>query len=306
MGRSTLPPVEVAIVATVAYTAQFAYPLSRTEIAQRLWWRPAAQKQPLPFPTAEQLNQALNKLVTKGALIKRGQWYCLPGFEQTIAVRRQRAHWAAAKRPQVAAFLAGVQRIPWVVGVAVTGAQAMANPSAADDDLDFLIVTKPRRLWLSRLLLTLFAWQQGRRRSWHGEEKDSWCLNMWLDTEHLAVPKERQSLYTAYEVIQAKWVFARQLPIEAVFKQQNTWVKQWIPGFKVPSQTSFAAAQTASGSAFFWNGWEWLAYQVQRLYMRRHQTREVVGPGMAMFHPRDTRAEVERAWKKTMQGVSLP
>lgn len=305
MGRSVLPPVEAAIVATVAYTAQFSYPLSRSEIAQRLVWRPAAVAQKVASnpPTAAQLDQALSQLVARGSLVKRAEWYCLPGFEQTIALRRQRAKWAAAKRPQLAMFLSGARRIPWVVGVAVTGAQAMANPSAADDDLDFLIVTKPRRLWLSRLLLTLFAWQQGRRRSWHGEEKDSWCLNMWLDTEHLAVPEERQSMYTAYEVLQAKWVLARQLPVEALFKQKNSWVQQWIPSFKIPQKSRPMPVRIYSATALFCDALEWLAYQSQRLYMRRHQTREVVGSGVAMFHPRDTRAEIERAWKKTIRAV---
>jgi len=70
-------------------------------------------------------------------------------------------------------------------------------------------VTEPGRLWLTRLWVIWQAWRRGKRRSWQGEEKRSWCFNLWLDSDHLDLFQDYQSLYTAYELIQAQPVLDR-------------------------------------------------------------------------------------------------
>ncbi len=304
-----------AILETVAYTDQFAYPLLESELWQRLVWSHVDHAAE-PLPTRTAFRAALADLAKAKYLTKEWHYWCLAGCETTVPTRRQRNHWAAEKWYLAEELIKAAEHIPWIEGIAVTGAMAMANPATPDDDVDVLIVTAPGRLWLSRLWLILLAWHHGRRRSWHGEEKNSWCLNLWLDDRHLAIPQSRHSLYTAYEVIQAKWLSDR-AGVQAQFYFQNQWVKQWLPNAMLSveparfrrrrksSPLAFAKAQVLLVlkplTTLIGNGAEWGAYAAQSWYMRAHRTREVVQPGMAFFHPRDTKGLIERRWHKRLE-----
>jgi hypothetical protein len=205
--------------------------------------------------------------------------------------------------------------VPWIKGIAVTGSLAMNNV-VENDDCDFLIVTQPRRLWLTRLAVIAVALLKGKRRSWSGEEQDSWCFNMWLDAEHLSMPEELHQVYGAYEVIQARWVEDRN-NIEQLFRGQNAWVETilpFAPAVSAPGaqerQRSTLQQNHASASHHHrtwlekWgDGWDWLAFQLQLWYMKSHMTRERVGRGYAFFHPRDTKRDVTHQWRRRLKSL---
>ena len=121
--------------------------------------------------------------------------------------------------------------IPWIKMVAVTGNLAMDN-AEKNDDIDLLIVTARKRLWLTRLLTNfLVEIVANRRRPNDKEVKDKICLNMFLAEDHLKLSIREQNLFTAHEIYQLKPIWARN-QLYQKFIQENLWCQKFLPNWK--------------------------------------------------------------------------
>ncbi|MDQ3009026.1 MAG: hypothetical protein M3Q81_05570, partial [bacterium] len=110
---------------------------------------------------------------------------------------------------------------------------------------------------------------------------------------------QRQSLYTAYEVLQAKPVFDR-CSISAQLTAQNHWITKYLPHQRLPkAKHKFTPPSTSAVFDFL----DRVAYQLQYRYMKPHITREHVTREMAFFHPRNTQAEVDTSLQQIMKKV---
>ena len=301
MVRLTL--LQQQIIATLAYTDQFQYPLDEESVWSRLIAVPDEKK-----VTRTAFKRALAELQKLDVIIKgkgKRNEYVLKGSEAHFEIAAQRRIWSRQKWQEVSWLATKLARIPWVKGVAVTGSVAMNN-ATQDDDVDVLIVTAPHRLWLSRLLVILLAWWKGKRRSWHGEEKNSWCFNLWLDEQALAMPERNRSLYGAYEVVQAQFVVDK-TGVRKRFYAQNRWVMTYLPRCfsQLIDQTkkSRVSVPQPGWLSWGWNRVESISFMLQRWYMQSHMTREVVTRQVAFFHPRDTRSVIEKKWLQAMSTI---
>ncbi|PIR64218.1 MAG: hypothetical protein COU64_00685, partial [Candidatus Pacebacteria bacterium CG10_big_fil_rev_8_21_14_0_10_40_26] len=171
--------------------------------------------------------------------------------------------------------------------------------------------TKPHSLWLVRPVVVAYAWYKKKRRSWKREEKNSWCFNFWLEETQLGLPKNKRSIYTAYELFQAEWVLAE----PNVFRQYyttNLWAKSILPKLyqrarhaqpNIMKSKQLLKSQIAT--VLFWKyPAAWLnavLYAVQLVYMLPHRTSERVGQSFAFFHPRDTHTQVFENWKSSLK-----
>ncbi len=111
--------------------------------------------------------------------------------------------------------------------IGLTGSVAAKYPKK-NDDIDFLIVTKKERMWISRLWLKCFlvAHKIPHRRQGKREEKDSLCFNLWLDDNNLAIPKERRSLKNAVDMMIMIPLFDRGNCYQKLL-ENNEWVKKF-------------------------------------------------------------------------------
>lgn len=371
---NVIDQISKRVLLTVAYSAQFGFPLSREEIQRRLFradqgvvsqvvgrcWIPAsfgASKSSMTstcvknewFPR-ELVDLAIDQLVSAGRLDFDGKWYRLPfrhhvpiksgsgsrwknrpftrqpvqiksgsgsskpGYTQLQIAdrqlnnpksrnnlelpnyldRQQLLKESLKKRREAQPLIDYLSQLGWVEGVAITGSLAL-NSADEKDDADFLIITKHDRLWLTRLLVLYFAIKHGKRRSFAHEEPNSWCFNLWLDTNNLFVPTTKHSLYTAYEACQADWVINRHHTAQK-FLIANSWVRQTLPRYYVYRQKANDKLETNRVGELtrltnrsiltpIFELLELVAYASQRLYMKRHQTTERVAFGCAWFHP---------------------
>lgn len=290
----SLQSLDTSILATVAYTDQFHYPLSTRQIWQRLITK---QKVSLAEVTKRCTALGKNGLLDSKKLPDGQVWWSLPhrkSIWKKRIVSEQRGHEKWLEAQTVAIFL---HHLPWVSGVVVTGSVAMGVASPCDD-IDFMIITLPGRLWLTRFVVMIWASLKGKRRSWQGEEADSWCFNLWLDENHLAVPQDAKSLYAAYEVFQTRWIWANKEVYEAFFAQ-NAWYRRYL-GQAVPDKSEvILKSKRQEFLGFVWYSGNLVLAGLQWLYMWPHRTRERVGWGFAYFHPRDTRMIVEERWQRT-------
>ncbi len=200
---------DAAILRTLLYADIFNYPMTADEVHRFL----IGVETPL-----EAVQGALHGSPWLAARTARvNGFFALEGRAENAATReaRQRASrdlWWAARR-----YARWLGHLPFVRMVAVTGALAMNN-SEAGDDIDYLVVTAPGRVWLGRALcigvvrvVRLF----GARL----------CPNYILaDT---ALLQNRQDLFTAHEVAQMTPLVGHALYAE--MRQANAWADRYLP-----------------------------------------------------------------------------
>lgn len=300
-----LRPLEQAIIYTLAYTTHFKYPLTPSEVSERLMVRFDDHTIVVAkIPSRQAVAQALSRLLKRQILVKKDGYLTFPGFEATVGIRERREGYAAARQPELIQVVALAQQCPWIEAVFLTGSLAMANGERTAD-LDFLIVTQPHRLWLARLWMIWQAFRHGKRRSWQGEEKNSWCFNLWLESDQLAVFGQQASLYTAYELIQAKPLFDRSQYLAAALVGENQWARQYLPlASHWQALTDFLPFPHQRQNQLV----TWLnqvAFALQLHYMKPHRTREKVTAGYAFFHPRDTQTWVYQGWAQIIRRITI-
>lgn len=195
----------------------------------------------------------------------------------------------------------------------MTGSLAMQNVRSLADDIDLLIVTKPGTLWLTRVVVVLWTSLIGKYRL-HGSSGEwGWCFNLWLDQNHLQVPKEDRSVYTAYEVVQAQLMLGTQNELLSA----NQWVNEYI-NYPVKAEKSKDYETRMKGNGEILNlkilssfilllvvVVELVSYLAQRLYMQPKRSREKVGRGFAFFHPRDTKNLILKKWQQKLEELGM-
>lgn len=296
------------ILLTLGYCEQFQFPLTAFELYIRLLSNVQIQK--------SEFISVLKYLFEKKKIEYSGGFFLITGLHREkssllIETRKERAKFSEKKWLDVEKFISFAKNIPFITGVAVTGSVAVEN-AIADDDIDFMIVTKPNRVWLARLLVIAYASLRGKRRSFAREEKNSWCFNLWVEESDLQLPSQSRSVYEAYEVLQAQWVLSRGNVAER-FWRLNNWTSNYIVGTKLWHKVNkhknadlsifdFYEVPIVSEVVFIlFFITNYCAYLLQYLYMKPHMTREKVSRTHAFFHPRDTRSAIFFNWKKTVR-----
>lgn len=288
-----LTALERAVLVTLAYTDQFDFPLSIEEIRERLLCLEIKE-----LPSILQIQRTRTSLEKKQLVEGDEKYVVLCGRRELIARRQQRERFASQKEREVQHVVHFLQHIPWVDAVFLTGSQAM-NSADEQSDLDFMIITAPNRVWLTRIAVGCYAQLHGKRRSWNREEPGSWCFNLWLDRDHLQVAKGKQDSYRAYEVFQAKLLWERGT-VGQQFRKENAWVREFISSYQAPL-IPLRATTKRSLLHLVVSLLDTLAWKIQERYMRRHKTTEVVGKGFAFFHPRDTKSLITSGWLNSLE-----
>lgn len=264
-----------SVLATLTYSDYFSFPLTLSELHSRLIF-----SKPVSRP---QLSRALKSLLTSHQVARSGVFYYLPGKSSLIAKRLRRQKLALPLVARARFLASKISYLPGILAIFLTGSLAMSN-SGQNSDIDFLVITKPGRLWTTRFLLTLYTSLLGLRRtptSTHNAGK--LCLNLYLTPNSLALPPGKRTLYTAYELIQA-------LPLYDPFDTRlrllsaNPWIRDFLPNYSIHKRSS---SLPIIHNSLFIILLERLIYRLQLLYMQRKITRELVTPDMAFFHPRN-------------------
>jgi len=277
---------EQAILNTLNYADIFDYPLTRGQIHQYL-------EEPLPTKTLKTL---LARMVTEGKLTHLNGFYCLPGREEIIKLRKRREVYSQAKIRKARRVAAILGLIPWIRLVGITGSLAMENASK-NDDIDLMIITTPRRLWLTRGLVVILLRLSGQYRR-PKKIKDRICPNLMLSEEALQFPDH--DLFIAHEIAHMKPILNRGCTYQK-FLKANLWVRNFLPNaIKIPGFEYRTPKSHGKGHNFLLDFLEKLAYKVQLGYMGKKKTTEVTTPSLIRFHPQDMRPRILREYRKRL------
>ncbi len=208
--------LEAAILRTVLYADIFDYALSVRELHHFLMHHTTVDLAAVEY--------ALSTSPTLiGSLAYCGGWIMLADRTALERLRVERERTTQALWPYAERFGRTLARLPFVRMVGLTGALTMRNPSSLHDDFDYLIVTKPGRVWLARLLsIVVVRWVRLR-----GHEI---CPNYVLAEDRLA--QTRRTLYIAHEVAQMTPLFGRE--VYDRLRDANGWTFEHMPNARYP------------------------------------------------------------------------
>jgi len=204
------------ILETLHYADIFDYPLTADEIKKFL------------VGTADAtFEETLMQISADLVLIHVDNFYCLPGREEIVGLRRRREEWSKPKSRKAQRIASLLKFIPWIKLIGVTGALAMGN-SDEEDDIDLMIITSSGRLWLTRGLVATFLLLTGQYRR-ASKIKNRICPNLMLSEKALEFPD--RDLFTAHEIVQMKPIFERGNTYQK-FLWANKWIKDFLPNWR--------------------------------------------------------------------------
>lgn len=261
-----------AALKTLAYADIFDYPLTLEEVHRFLI-----------SPNLIDLKAIQNAISNFSGVEEKGGFFFLAGRENLVSIRGVREGASSAKMKKARRLASVIAFLPWVKFVGVTGSLAMRN-SKEGDDIDLMIVTSPRRLWLCRLLVTMFLLLTGNYRR-ITKIKNRLCPNLYLTTDKLAVAEEERNLFTAHEVAQVVGLIDKE-EVLAKFRFENRWVGEYLGNIK-NKKLKIKNREGREGVARVFDFLDNVAFRFQRWWMRKKMTREKVDANLAAFHPKD-------------------
>lgn len=208
-----------AIRRTIAYSDVFEHPLRAREIHRFL----------IEFQISlEELKSALDK---ERSLVRRGEYWVLPGREEIIPIRLQREAHSRMLMPHALRIGRLLGTLPFVRMVALTGSLAVLNVSKTDD-FDYMLVTVPSRVWTARA----FALLINRIAKVFGH---TICPNLIVSENALEWPLH--DLYSARELCQM-------VPISGIdvyrkLIRVNGWAADFLPNAFMQSNSELFDAQ---------------------------------------------------------------
>jgi hypothetical protein len=212
-----------AVFHTLAYADVFDYPLTAPEVHRYL------------ISTRASLEEVEHALASKHLFTREGDYYALRDREEIVNIRGRRAGVAARLWPGAVRYGRLIAQLPFVRMVAVTGSLAMNN-TEADNDVDYMIVTAPNRLWTCRALTLLLA-RVAKLEGIH------LCPNYLVTTDALEL--NERSLYVAHEL--AQMIPLSGLDIYDGLRRLNDWTDEYLPNAKgVPQLPDGIKAETGS------------------------------------------------------------
>ncbi|MDC1221431.1 hypothetical protein N8Z47_02040 [Salibacteraceae bacterium] len=207
----TLSEEEQAVLKTVLFFDAFDYPLKPSEVHQ---YAPISMSPLNVLP-------CLNFMVNHALLFQHGSFFS-SSKDAAIGKRRQDANAAAESKLKVARrFASLISRFPFVRSIAITG-NLTRGFVMAEDDLEFFIIAKSGRLWLTRAML------QGFRKVFLLNNKHYFNMNYFLDEAQLEVPDK--NLFTATQLKTLIPAYNAELFVR--FVDANKWTSEFLPNIK--------------------------------------------------------------------------
>jgi hypothetical protein len=212
-----LNPLSKNILRALLYFDMFRHPLKAEEVFH------CCTEQPNSMLMVE---NELSILAAHHLVIKK-DGYFFPGNNEGFVERRIEGEAKAKKTWKKAMrFSKLISRFPFVKGVYISGSLSKGYMDK-EADIDYFIVTKPGRLWLSRSLLIIF------KKIFLLNSRKYFCLNYFVDEDNLRIPDK--NFFTATELVFLVPTCNYDLYLELM--NRNSWVKKYYPNFPLREST---------------------------------------------------------------------
>lgn len=253
---------------SLVYHDIFKYPLAKSDLS---FWKPRFRLD-----------------ISKYKFGEKAGYYFVKPHSNYIEKRLINESESFKKLTLLSGFTKLLEKFPFILFVGVTGSLAMRNASR-NSDIDLMIITRKSRLWLTRLLLTVYLKMKHvkTRRPGSNNEKDKLCFNLWLDEKSLRWIGNK-NIYTAHEIIQIKPVINKENTYQR-FISENSWYKNYWHS-KISPHNTYRFDRYSRGLdvfGFVLDLINFIAFIGQYLFMFPKRTTEKINLNTAIFHPKD-------------------
>lgn len=208
------------ILKTIIWFDLFSHPLTLFEIHKYV-----------SFPC--ELNVIISELEGLSYKIKsKNGFYFLSGREEIIAERSHRLNYFNKKIKRAKTFSKLISKLPFVYGIAVSNIIGDHN-LREESDIDFFIISAPRRIWLARFFCTFLAKTLGLRPN-SKTKKNKICLSFYISADALNLEKylfNENDWYFIYWLAGLEVVYSYKNYFTK-FYQENVWLNNYLPNFK--------------------------------------------------------------------------
>jgi len=209
MKATPIDSLSQSIIKTLLYFDIFNYPLNAKEVFKFL---------PTNHVTPLAIHDKLCELTNNNLAFRFGKFFSLQNNTSLID-RRLKGNEEAQRFMSLAHEKATlIQKFPFVKSVMASGS---LSKGYMDDtcDLDFFIITQPRKLWIARTLLVLY------KRIFLANSHKHFCVNYFIDEDSLEI--EEKNLYTAIEL--TTLIPLTGLDCHEKLMNANQWVTHFLP-----------------------------------------------------------------------------
>lgn len=296
--------LETSITRTVAYFSYFSYPVTAFEIWK--WQMRPAQPYSLHL-----IEQGLQALEARGKLRRHGGFWTLAGVATETFVRERSARYlnAIEKYKKLSWVLGYLAKLPYIEGIALCNSLVFHHTQQRSD-IDLFVVTRPGRLWTTRLLSVLPMMLMKQRP---GEAtRNPVDISFFISSDVLALESLRigeQDPYLAVWLSSLVPVYERMNGTFDRLRRANRWVDAELPT-SAPVRRAAAYRSNTSGYLPVSPIPESLARRMQIAKlpqeiarMANSDTRVIVRPYMLKFHKNDRRQEIVDSLERTMRYV---
>lgn len=197
------------MIRTLLYFDIFKHPLRREELIAFL---------SAPSWAIEDLDTSLHQLLGAGLIVEADGHFALSEVGERTARRTRYAQRASDRMAKALRNSTFIGSFPFVRAVMLSGSISKGVLDE-DGDIDYFIITAPRRLWVARTLLVLY------KKLFLLNSRKDFCVNYFIDTDHLAI--EDRNLFTATETVTLVPTYG---PAECrSFFEANSWAFENFP-----------------------------------------------------------------------------
>jgi len=204
--------LDKAVINTLIYFDIFSFPLDLEELHRFC---------PIEASPAD-IVRSVKRLCAQNTIVHNCCFFAIAKRNNCIVSRVNRYKLSKMKMPIAVKNARLISRFPFVRGVSISGS---LSKYAADEkaDIDFFIITAPKRLWLCRSFLHLF-----KKLTYLTGHQHDFCMNYFLALNELEL--KDKNLYTAIESTTIIPVF--QPDMYDQFLQKNEWISHFLPNQK--------------------------------------------------------------------------
>jgi len=197
----------LTLLKPILYFSLFKYPLTEEEI---FIFSKAESK--------EQIKLDLIELVNDDIIYKIDDFY-LTENNETLIKRRLEGNKMAKNIYQKALTVSRlISKFPYVEGVGISGSLSKGYYDD-DGDIDFFIITSPKRLWIARTFLILY------KKIFLLNSRKYFCVNYFISSNALEI--EEKNIFTATELTTLLPMFGNGSFHK--FYEKNKWVENYLP-----------------------------------------------------------------------------
>jgi len=159
------------------------------------------------------------KKLTEAGIINKIDNFFLLGDNPSHIKKRINGNYEAEKiMPKVKKVASFISKFPFIKGVAISGSLSKGYYDE-ESDFDFFVITKSKRVWISRLILAIY------KRLFLNNSYKEFCVNYFISTSTLEI--EEKNRFTATEIVTVIPLFGK---VEfSNFYKANNWIKEYFP-----------------------------------------------------------------------------